>query len=269
MMNQWIRLLLVGLMIMAQPVIAQTELRIYTLKHYFAKDLYSIITPLVGEDGTVTGTNNQLIVRATPSQLAEIESVIAAMDVARVNRKITVASNRNQQSTFNNTELSGNVNIGNVTIGNRQGERGAAVDITRQQNQSTYTSQQFIQVVDGERGFIQVGKLVPFTQDWVMITKRYAQISITTGWFEVSTGFAVSPRNIGNQVEIEITPRITNLNSRQSIDFETLTTVVRVNLGEWVNIGQTMQQRDDVSRKILGSQSGTFEDKSNLSIRVD
>lgn len=248
---------------------AQTELRVFTLQHHFAKDLYSVITPLVGEDGTVTGMNNQLIVRATPAQLLEIESVIAAMDVPRANRKITVASNRNQQSTYNNTELSGNVNIGNVTIGNRQRGQGASIDVTRQQNQSSQKSQQFIQVVDGQRAFIQVGTLVPFTQDWLLITKRYTQITRTTDWLEVSTGFAVSPRTIGNQVEIEVTPRITNLRSQQSIDFETLTTVVRVNLGEWINIGQTMQQRDDVSRKILGSQSGNFEDKSNLSIRVD
>lgn len=263
------KILLALLLSISLSAFAQTELRVFTLQHHFAKDLYSVITPLVGQDGTVTGVNNQLIVRATPAQLQEIEAVIAAMDVPRVNRKITVASNRNQQSTYNNTELSGNVNIGNVTIGNRQGRQGASVDITRQQNQSMQNSQQFIQVVDGQRAFIQVGKLVPFTQDWLLITKRYTQIARTTDWIEVSTGFAVSPRTIGNQVEVEITPRITNLNSRQTIDFETLTTVIRVNLGEWVNIGQTMQQRDDVSRKILGAQSGTFEDKSNLSIRVD
>lgn len=263
------KILLALLLSISLSAFAQTELRVFTLQHHFAKDLYSVITPLVGQDGTVTGMNNQLIVRATPAQLLEIEAVIATMDVPRVNRKITVASNRNQQSTYNNTELSGNVNIGNVTIGNRQREQGARVDVTRQQNQSAQTSQQFIQVVDGQRAFIQVGKLVPFTQDWLLITKRYTQITRTTGWVEVSTGFAVSPRTIGNQVEIEVTPRITNLNSQQSIDFETLTTVVRVNLGEWVNIGQTMQHRDDVSRKILGAQSGTFEDKSNLSIRVD
>lgn len=263
------RILFAVLMMLVQSAYAQTELRIFTLQHHFAKDLYSVITPLVGQDGTVTGTNNQLIVRATPAQLAEIEAVIVAFDVPRVNRKITVASNRNQNTTYNNTELSGNVNIGNVTIGNRQREQGARIDVTRQQNQSKQNSQQFIQVVDGQRAFIQVGQLVPFTQDWLLMTKRYAQLTRTIDWVEVSTGFAVRPRTIGNQVEIEITPRIAMLNSQESIDFETLTTIVQVSLGEWVNIGQTMQQRDELSRKILGSQSGSFEDKSNLSIRVD
>lgn len=260
---------MVLLMVMAQPIYALTELRIFTLKHHFAKDLYEVITPLVGQGGTVTGTHNQLIVRATPSQLSEIEAVIATIDVPRINRRITVANNRNLLSNHNNTELSGNINIGNVTIGNRPGRTGSRIDITRQQQESTQTSQQFIQVVDGERAFIQVGKLVPFTQDWVVMTRRFTQITSTTDWVEVSTGFAVKPRTIGNQVEIEITPRITKLNGHQSIDFESLSTVIRVGLGEWVNIGQTMMQRDDVSRKILGLQTGAVGDKSNLSIRVD
>jgi Bacterial type II/III secretion system short domain/Bacterial type II and III secretion system protein len=249
---------------------AQTELRIFTLQHHFAQDLYSVVSPLVGADGTVTGMNNQLIVRATPAQLAEIEAVIATFDKPRVNRKITVQSNRSNHSTYNNTEASGNVNIGNVTIGTDGSlNNNARIDVTRQQNQHTQNSQQFIQVVDGEPAFIQVGKLVPFSQDWVLMTKRYKQTIRTTDWVEVSTGFAVRPRTIGNQVEIEITPRIAKFNGQQSIDFEELSTVIRTQLGEWVNIGQTMQQHDELSRKILGTQSGTYEDKSNLSIRVD
>lgn len=258
------------LLIFSLPAWAATELRIFTLQHHFAQDLFSVVSPLVGEGGTVTGMNNQLIVRATPSQLIEIEAVIAEFDRPRVNRKITVQSNRSNQSTFNNTEASGNVNIGNVRIGNSNTrDNRARIDVTRQTNQSQQNSQQFIQVVDGERAFIQVGNLVPFTQDWLLITQRYTQLNRTTEWMEITTGFAVRPRTVGNSVEVEITPRIRNLNSQQSIDFEELTTVVRANLGEWVNIGQTMQQRDEMSRKILGTQSGTQQDQSNLTIRVD
>ncbi len=263
--------LIAGLLMFSLTAFAQTELKVFTLQHYFAKDLYSIISPLVGENGTVTGMNNQLIVRATPAQMAEVEAVIATFDVPRVNRKITVRSDSSNQSTYNNAEVSGNVNIGNVTIRNGRPtpSNNTRIDVTRQQNQGSQSSQQFLQVVDGERAFIQVGKLIPFTQDWIQITNRYTQITRTTDWMDVSTGFSVRPRTVGNQVEIEVTPRITKFNSQQSIEFEELSTTIRANLGEWVNIGQTMQQRDEVSRKILGSQSGTSEGKNNLTIRVD
>lgn len=250
---------------------ALTELRIFTLQHRFAQDLYSAISPLVDETGTVTGMNNQLIVRATPAQLAEIEAVIAQLDVPRVNRKITVQSQQNQQSTLDNTQVSGNVRRGRVVIGNNPNAapNSGRIDVIRNEQHSTQNSQQFLQVVDGERAFIRVGNLIPYSQEWVVLTKRYTQITRTTDWVEVSTGFAVRPRTIGNRVELEITPRISNGYGQQSIDFEELSTVVHVSLGEWVDIGQTMQQRDDVSRKILGAQSGSSSQKNSLSIKVD
>ena len=99
------------------------------------------------------------------------------------------------------------------------------------------------------------------------------QIDRTTDWREITTGFAVRPRTVVNpkekQVELEITPRIAKLNGQGFIDFEELTTIVRTTLGNWVDIGGTMQQNDEVSRKILGMQNTSNQQKSSLSIKVD
>ena len=61
--------------------------------------------------------------------------------------------------------------------------------------------------------FSMCGKIFPFTQESVTMTRRYIQVDRITDWLEVSTGFAVRPRTIGNQVELEVTPRIASLNS--------------------------------------------------------
>jgi hypothetical protein len=124
-------------------------------------------------------------------------------------------------------------------------------------------------VLDGERAFIRVGQLVLFTQEWVTITRRYIQVDRFTDWREVTTGFAVRPRTIGNEVELEITPRIARMNNQGFIDFEELTTIIRAPLGSWVDIGGTMQQNDEVSRKILSSQNSSSQQKTNLSVKVD
>jgi hypothetical protein len=79
----------------------------------------------------------------------------------------------------------------------------------------------------------------------------------------------VRPRTIGNQVELEITPRIVQQNSQGFIDFQELSTILRVSLGEWVDIGATMQKHDDISRKILGFQNTSSQLQSNLIIKVD
>ena len=101
------------------------------------------------------------------------------------------------------------------------------------------------------------------------MTRRYIQVDRITDWLEVSTGFAVRPRTIGNQVELEVTPRIASLNSQGYIDFEELSLVLHVFLGEWVDIGGSMQNHDDVSRRIFGRQSSSLSQSSNLLIRVD
>ena len=158
-----------------------------------------------------------------------------------------------------------------MTISNdrRTTANTANIEFERRHSSQNNNSSQFLNVLDGERAFIRVGKIIPFTQEWVTMTSRYIQVNRTTDWREVSTGFAVRPRTIGNQVELEVTPRIASLNSQGYIDFEELSSVLHVSLGEWVDIGGTMQNHDDVSRRILGRQNSSLSQSSNLIIRVD
>ncbi|MFW5432578.1 MAG: secretin N-terminal domain-containing protein [Methylophilaceae bacterium] len=250
---------------------ATTEFKIISLQHSFASDLLPIIEPMVGENGTATGTRNQLILRASPERMREIEAVVKELDVTKVNRKITVNTSNNTQTQQERVEASGKVKVGKVTVGNnrRAKPNSGNIDLENSSSHTQQNSSQFLNVLDGERAFIRVGQIVPFTQEWVTITRRYIQVDRTADWHEISTGFAVRPRTVGNQVELEITPRIAKLNSRGFIDFEELTTTLRVALGEWVDIGSTMQNRDDVSRKILGIQHSSSHQRSNLIIKVD
>jgi type II secretory pathway component GspD/PulD (secretin) len=260
---------------LSASVFAETEFKIITLQHRFASDLLPIIEPMVGADGTATGMNNELILRASPERMREIEATIEKLDAARANRKITVNRNSNIQSKREGVEVTGNVKAGKVTVSNdRRGQNSnnpnsGTIEIENGSSNSQQNSSQFLNVLDGERAFIRVGQIVPFTQEWVTITRRFVAIGRITDWRDITTGFAVRPRTVGNQVELEITPRIARLNQQGFIDFEELTTVVRTNLGSWVDIGGTMQQNDEVSRKILGYQNSASQQNSNLSIKVD
>ena len=250
---------------------AETEFKIITLQHVFASDLLPIIEPLVGANGMVNGINNQLIIRAATERMREIEATVATLDVAKVNRKITVKSSNEMQTLQDRIEANGAVKLGKIIVENdrRATPNSGRLKVERNSSNTSQNNNQFISVLDGERAFIRTGQIVPFTQEWVTITRRYIKIDRTIDWREISTGFAVRPRTIGNQVELEITPRIAQLNSNNSVDFEDLKTTLRVNLGDWVDIGGAMQQNDEVSRKILGLQSSTSHQKSSLTIKVE
>lgn len=266
-------LVLLSCLAFTTQILAAGEFKIFTLQHRFAEDLIPTIQPMVGNDGTVSGIQNQLIVRTTTEKMAEIEQLVATLDVERQNLRITVSHQNNQQLQNRDIIVQGRKRIGNVEIGTSRFPRNSrdGVDIGLNDNQSNTSSSgnQFVNVADGERAFIRVGQAVPFTQEWVTYTRRYTSVQRTTDFVDVSTGFAVRPRTIGNQVELEITPRIAKLNQSGFIDFDELSSVVRVGKGEWLDIGGLMQQKDEVSRAILSWQSGSQIQNNQLSIRVD
>jgi len=265
------------LLLQMRVAIAATEFKIFTLQHRFAEDIVESIRPFVGNDGSAAAIQNQLIIRAAPQQMREIEALVETLDAARQNLKITISRANTVQQNNSAAGVSGSRRFGNIEIGTQRFPNSHSndgrdnIDLTLQNNQrnTQSNSQQFINVIDGEPAFINVGQSIPFTQEWVTLTRRYASVKRTTEFVDVTTGFAVRPRSIGNQIELAITPRIAQLNARGFIDFETLTTTVRVTKGEWLNIGGIMQQNDEVSRAILRHQSANSQQNNQLNIRVD
>jgi len=264
---------LLTLILFSLNALAATEFKIIDLQHHFAEDILPIIQPLVGNDGTVIGMQNHLIIRASQEKIIEIEKIISTFDVERQNLKITISYQNNLQTNNNNVFVSGRKRLGNVTIGANKYPRDSAediqLDIENNQSSTRNDSNQFINVLDGERAFILIGHSVPYTQEWVTLTRRYASIKQTTEFVNINTGFSIKPHNINDQIELEVTPRISQLNQNKYIDFEELSTIIRVNRGEWLDLSGAMQQKDEVSRTILSSRSGNQSQSSTLSIRVE
>ncbi len=93
-----------------------------------------------------------------------------------------------------------------------------------------------------------------------MLSHRYAHVVANVGYYqEVSTGFEVLPGMRGNQVEIEITPKLSFHHGHlvEPVSFHQLSTTVIVGLGEWIDLGSTMGTRNEVARAIL---EGTTRD---------
>lgn len=276
--NLWMRIfklmcLLILFLQFPLNALAATEFKIIDLQHRFAEDILPMIQPLVGNDGAATGMQNHLIIRTSPEKMIEIEQIISTLDVARQNFRITVSNQNNLQTTDDSISVSGRKRIGNVTIGTRKFPRnthdGVQLDIEHNQSNANTNGSQFINVMDGERAYIKVGQSVPYTQEWVTLTRRYVSVQKTTEFVDISTGFSVRPRTIGNQVELEITPRIAQLNQNKYIEFEELSTIVRVNRGEWLDLASTMQQKDEISRAILSKNNSEQIQSNALSIRVE
>jgi len=268
-------LLLMGLF-SASPAWARTEFKMITLQHRFAQELVPIVAPMVGEDGNASAIDNHLVIRASPERMQAIEELVAKLDTARRNMRITVSHEDMQSGNQQNIGASGNVRIGQGQVilqrrmpGDLPPENNLNIDLDQREYSRSQQGSEFVNVAEGERAFIRVGQRVPYTQQWLVLTQSYAQRIRNTQFQDITTGFAVRPRALGDQVEVEITPRIAQAGAGGVIDFEELSTIVMVRPGEWLDIGGTMQSRDDVSRAILNSQSASGSGYSRLMIRVD
>ncbi len=268
------RILCLCICLLVSPVqAAGLDFKMITLQHRFPQDILPAVQQLAGPEGTVTAIDQHLVVRATPERMAAIDELVERLDTARRNLRITVSHDSQSSNDQREIGVSGRIQRGEFGVevprNGEQGRDGINLDLNRQQNTMVRSGEQFLTVLDGERAFIRVGQSVPFTQQWVLLTSRYINIQQTTQFHDITTGFAVRPRYIGSQVELEVTPRIAQLNQQGYIDFEELTTTVRVAPGEWMDIGGMMQGRDQVSREIL-SQAQSMDGKNNrLRIKVD
>lgn len=258
---------------------AASDFKIFTLQHRFAEEVLPTIQAVVGNRGTASAIQNQLIVRTDSKTMAEVEQTIATLDTVRENFTISVKRQNSLTGSSRNSSIRGRTRIGNATIqtGNDarigrdgiQTRDGLQIGIEDNQTNSQQSSQQFIRVTDGAPAYISVGESIPYTNEWIMLTRRYAVRQISTEFVDIDTGFTVRARSIGKQIELEITPTFSKLQQDGRIEFEQLSSTVRVQRGEWVNIGGIMQDKDEVSRAILASGSGQSTQNSQISIRVE
>ena len=78
------------------------KIEIIPMKNRMVEEVIPIIKPLVVKGGTVTGMNNQLIVKTTPSNIQLIKSILIQIDNAP--RKLLISVTRNNNNKFNNEE---------------------------------------------------------------------------------------------------------------------------------------------------------------------
>jgi len=269
--NRWLWLLL-ALSLTLQSH-AANDFKIFTLQHRFAEEVLPTIQAVIGNHGTASAIQNQLIVRTDSKTMAEVEQTIATLDTARENFTISVKRQNNVTGTSRNTTVKGRTRIGNVAIQTENDARsdrdGIQIGLEDNQTSSRQSSQQFIRVTDGAPAYISVGESIPYTSEWIMLTRRYAVRQVSTEFVDIGTGFTVRARSIGSQVELEITPTFSSLQQNGRIEFEQLSSTVRAQRGEWVNLGGMMQDKDEVSRAILASSSGQSSQNNQLFIRVE
>jgi len=209
--------------------LAQQALEIIPLRHRTVDQVLPALQPLVEPGGALTGQSGQLIVRASPANLAEIKRALEAIDRPLRRLQISVRFDDSLEAASQGIEAGGRVAGGGSRVDVRaHGARSAAADRVDQR----------LVVLEGGRAFITTGQSRPLMQRQMIQTPAGVVGQQTIVMQDIGTGFDVAPRVAGDRVFIEI---------GSQRETQRIVSTVSGPLGEWFSLGAVAEAgaRDD------------------------
>jgi type II secretory pathway component GspD/PulD (secretin) len=263
----------------------QMQLEVIPLKNRTAEQIIEVIKSLIPSGATMSGMNNQLIIKSTPANLAEIKQLLNSIDQPLRRLLITVIQDQDIQSINQSQSISGEVNVGNATIRNRSTTSNQRITITGsdrdnnninfQLNNNKTTSlsnnQYTVQALDSQPAFIQSGLSVPVRNQNAYLGRNGVIIQNKVEYVAATSGFYVLPRVNGDRVNIMVAPNLTDVEGRGTPTFvvQNAQTTVSGRLGDWIEIGglSTASRRDN--RGLLSSNQSKQKDSRTILIKVE
>lgn len=213
---------------------AQYALEIIPLRHRTVEQVLPTLRPLVEPGGTLTGQGNQLIVRASPANLADIRRALDAIDRPLRRLQISVRFDDALEASSRGIEASGRIS-----------NRGSRVGVQAQQSSSRLDERvdQRVQVLEGGRA---------------------ALFSVQSMQQDLATGFEVVPRLSGNNVFLEIAPQRETVESNQRA-----ATSVSGRLGEWFELGAAGSSATREDRGIASASGARAAQSRRIWVKVE
>jgi type II secretory pathway component GspD/PulD (secretin) len=244
-----------------------------------------VLEPLLAPGGTITGMNNQLVVKTTPQNLEEIRQVLQTIDRRLRRLMISVRQDRGFVTSGSEHTVSGRGTPGDVTVeqdDTRQGAGGLTTTIGDEdedyarhrmladQAQSDDLNTFRVQGVEGQPSFIQAGTSVPIQYRTLTgVPGNYAYADAIE-YRDATSGFYVLPRLHGDQVTLLVSPFMSDVIPGRvpSFEVQNVETTATGRIGEWIPLGGIDSSRRDRSRELIATgQRSSFENR-NIQIRV-
>jgi len=260
------------------------QLEVIPLQKRMVDEVIQIIRPLVTPGGTVTGMNNQLIIKTTPSNLAEIKQVLRKIDHAPRRLMITVKQNVAGNSRLHEDSLSGKYTSDNVHIntGHDHSNEGLSVSAGDKDSNIRYrtlnsTSRAddrntfIVQTLEGQPAYINQGQSIPVGSSTTVITENGVVVNQSTDYYDVGSGFYVLPRLNGDQVTLLAATELSSLKpaGHATTNVQGLETTVTGRLGEWIELGGIDHSFNRGRRQNFSSSNVHGQEFRSVLIKVD
>ena len=240
---------------------ARADIEMITLRYRNVDQVLPILQPLVEPGGALTGMQNQLVIRASAANIADLRRVLALLDTMPRRLMITVRQGGEAGSADRGGSVSGVLRPGSSSV-------QAHVFDSRSASDERVT--QTLQVLEGTAAVIQVGQSRPMTNR-IVTRKPDGSVIVTdaSGYRDVTTGFSVLPRVSGDRVTLEINPQRDTPGPGGSVNVQRASSVVSGRLGEWFELGGITQSESRSGSGILSGSSSSRSDNRSIWVKVE
>ena len=240
---------------------AETIVELIPLSNRLAIDMLPVLSSLLGKSAQLIDNGSSLLVKTTPDRLAKIKAIIKQLDVPQSNLVITVIQSRQASSDELNTAAKAQLD---VPI-NDPSKSGGTMNnhVYQTQDKDANQNSQTIRTLDGIPAHIKVGNIYP-KQNF----SAYGYPT-TTGYTEATSGFTVIPRLVGKQVILSLSPWSDKMNGQGQIMTQNAQSTIRINLGEWVELGGTGENSNSLSNSTLVNTRQTSGKQLHILLKVD
>ncbi|HSW14553.1 MAG TPA: secretin N-terminal domain-containing protein [Solimonas sp.] len=252
-----LRRLILLICLLPLTTLAQSRLEVIDLRYRSPQELLPLLRPLVEPEGSVSAWENQLVVRATPAQLAELRQLLEQLDRAPRQLLISVrqggVADSRQQSA----------GVGGVY---RDGEAELELRLRDRSSHGDSSASQQLRVEEGREAQLMVGQSRPYSRSWRRPDGVIVQQTETVSG---GSGITVLPRLQGDRVQLEIHAQQQLPGTGGVASVQRTSSIVSGRLGEWFEIGGAVQQASQSSQGILYGGTASASSSGSVMVRVD
>lgn len=190
-----IRSALAAVLLAAGGARAQYALEILSLRHRAADQVLPTLRPLVEPGGALTGQGNQLFVRTSPGNLAELRRALETIDQPARRLEIAVRFDDSFEASRRSLGASGRIGSGGSRVEVRARDSSASAQERVDQR---------LQVLEGSHARVYTGQSQPVRERRYIQTPGGVVSQEVTVLQDTRAGFEVVPRLVGSRVQVDI-----------------------------------------------------------------
>ena len=272
--------------LLALPALAEVE--IIPLRHRTVDQVLPVLQPLVERGGALSGMQNQIIIRASAANIADLKRVLAAIDTPV--RRLLISVRQEQSGGGSRRELAaggtvssggGRVSIGSDAprqpgLGVRAGEAlsvraGETLSVRAGETEIRGDEQitQQVQTIEGSPALIRIGNETALPVRSITTTPFGTVVRDNVAIREANTGFAVLPRLAGDRVTLELNPQREVPGPGGTVQSQRLVTTVSGRLGEWIELGGLAQTQSSQRSGILADTRERRDESRRVWVKVE